>query len=114
MSPTIETTDLRHLLEVASVQGSRFHAEVFAQVSGIPLYETVRLLSDVPGRDEQLVMGLDPECSQEACCTPYQFRHVLIQRFLYDSLDSAQRTLWHRQIGELLETRGTRDDEFQQ
>lgn len=93
----------RLLLEVASVQGVVFTAEVIAWVAGVPLNEAVRILSSSLSKREQFVSLRGVFTYDADVVTDYQFTSVLLQRYLYDGLDDAERTHWHRTITDAME-----------
>ena len=96
---------LQDLLKVSSIEGEVFTAEVVAQVQGIDDREIVRLLSGTVDKQHRLVQGqgslrLDPGGQR---LSRYRFRHILFQRYLYDSLDEAERSYLHEAVGQVLE-----------
>lgn len=95
---------LRELLRVASVEGEEFSAEVIAHVMGQDRRELVRRLGRELEKRHQLVEALGTRREGPSRLSRYRFRHILIQHYLYDSLDEVERAYHHEAVGEALET----------
>ncbi len=98
-------TALQEVLKMACVEGEFFTAEVVAQVSAIDEPEIVRQLSSALDRQHRLVRGqgsrrLSPGGQR---LSQYRFRHILFQRYLYNSLDDVERIYRHEAVGNALE-----------
>ncbi len=93
------STPLQRLLQVASVEGEFFTAEVVARVLGSSEAETVRQLSELADRRHQLVRARGIQRLATERISRYQFGHVLFQRYLYQQLDVVDRGILHEQIG---------------
>jgi DNA-binding SARP family transcriptional activator len=94
---------LRNVLNVASVEGEAFTAEVIARVETASERETVRLLSDVLDRTYQLVSAQRTLRLEGQRLSRYRFRHTLFQRYLYNSLDPVEKEYLHQAVGTWLE-----------
>src|SRR6266545_3689711 len=94
---------LRELLQVASVEGEEFTAEVVARVVGADEHEVVRQLSHELDQTHQLVQALGIRRVGALRLSRYRFRHILIQRYLYGSLDEVVRAYQHEAVGHALE-----------
>ncbi|MFN2133390.1 MAG: ATP-binding protein [Anaerolineae bacterium] len=95
--------ELRDTLTVGSVEGEEFTAEVIARVRAVEERGLVRRLSTELDRQHHLVVsqgirrvGLQPLSS-------YRFRHNLFQKYLYDTLDAAEKAYLHQDVGIALE-----------
>jgi predicted ATPase len=95
--------ELQENLTVGSVEGEEFTAEVIARVRAIDERGLVRRLSNELDRQHHLVvsqgirrLGLQP-------LSAYRFRHNLFQKYLYNSLDAAQKAYLHEDVGNVLE-----------
>jgi len=79
------------VLLTASVEGEEFTAEVLARVSKADNQQMVRLLNTELDKRQQLVgvQGIQQVDGRQL--SRYRFRHILFQRYLYQSLDDAQR-----------------------
>lgn len=88
----------RELLWVASVEGEEFSAEVAAQVLGLDAGEALRRLSGRLDRTHHLVRATGVRLAGGRRLSRYRFRHFLIQRYLYRSLDAAERAHWHERV----------------
>ena len=94
---------LRNMLAAASMEGERFTAEVVAQVQGLDERDVIHWLSAELDRKHQLVTAHDIRRMGEVRLSHYRFRHILFQRYLYNSLDDVERTVYHEEIGNALE-----------
>jgi DNA-binding SARP family transcriptional activator len=94
---------LRELLQVASVEGEEFTAEVVARVVGADQHEVVRWLSRELDQAHHLVRALGVRRDDGVRLSRYRFQHILIQRYLYSSLDDVERVYQHEAVGHALE-----------
>ena len=81
----------KRTLNIAAVIGSRFNAELLADVRSDPA------LADLV--DAELIEGLDP------VGTEYAFRHPLIRAVAYESQLKSERAQLHRQLAAVIERR---------
>ena len=95
--------ELRQTLTVASVEGEDFTAQVVARVRGISERDLVRRLSQELGQRHRLLQELGTARVGEQRVSRYCFRHNLFQKYLYNSLDEAQRAYLHEDVGQTLE-----------
>jgi predicted ATPase len=79
----------KRTLNIAAVIGSRFNAELLADVRSDPA------LADLV--DAELIEGLDP------VSTEYAFRHPLIRAVAYESQLKSERAQLHRQLAAAIE-----------
>ncbi|MBL7202377.1 MAG: hypothetical protein ISS56_19760 [Anaerolineae bacterium] len=96
----------RALLQAAAVQGEQFAAEVAARVLGWGGEEAaVRRLSGPLRTRHRLVeaVSLDRLPSSGQRLSRYRFRHALLQRSAYGSLDAVARAWLHEATGRALE-----------
>ena len=96
---------LRETLQVASVEGDTFTAEVVARVRGAAASEIVGQLSGELDQRHRLVVS---EASQPVGpgggrASRYRFRHILLQAYAYDGLDEVERVYLHEAVGNALE-----------
>jgi predicted ATPase len=98
---------LRETLQVASVEGETFTAEVVAQVQGVSEREVVRQLSGELDRWHRLVVSVGSHRSLPGGqqTSRYRFRHILFQEYVYQGLDEAERAYLHKAVGDALEQR---------
>jgi predicted ATPase len=90
-------------LRVASVEGENFTAEVVAQILETDDRKLVHSLSTDLDRRHRLVHALALQHVDSRRLSSYRFRHNLIQRYLYDSLDAVERGYLHEDVGNALE-----------
>jgi tetratricopeptide (TPR) repeat protein len=95
--------DLRQILEVGSVEGEEFTAEVTAEVLSVEEGMLVRQLSDQLDRTHRLVAATQSLRLDGQRISRYRFQNHLFQTFLYDSLDNVERTFFHERVGLTLE-----------
>jgi predicted ATPase len=94
---------LRQILDVASVEGEEFSAEVVARVQALTDRESVQRLSDELQEKHRLVIDLGLVQIAAVRLSLYRFAHNLFQQYLYGSLDDAERAYLHRDVGQVLE-----------
>jgi adenylate cyclase len=96
---------LRETLQVASIEGETFTAEVVAQVRGVAASEMVAQLSGELDRRHRLVVseGSQPMSPGGGRASRYRFRHIMFQAYAYGGLDKAERAYLHEAVGNALE-----------
>ena len=94
---------LQEALRAASVEGETFTAEVVARVQEAKEGEMVARFSDELDRRHRLVSAQGVLRTGDQRLSQYRFRHILFQKYLYDSLDSVKRTRLHEEVGTALE-----------
>lgn len=95
---------LQAALRTASVEGEVFTAEVTARVQGSPESEFLGRLSSELDRKHRLVRAHSIQRVDGQLLSSYRFRHTLVQRYLYNSLNEVERVHLHDQVGSLLES----------
>ncbi len=95
--------ELRETLTVGSVEGEQFTAEVIARVRKVDERAVVGRLSNQLDRQHHLVVSQGLRRLGRQLLSSYRFRHNVFQKYLYDSLDAAQRTYLHEDVGNVLE-----------
>jgi predicted ATPase/DNA-binding CsgD family transcriptional regulator len=104
---------LQALLQVASVEGEDFTAEVIARALQRDSHEVVRHLSQELDKTHRIVQSLGLRTEGGIRLSRYRFRHILMQRYLYNSLDEAERAYLNEAIGQAIEEiYGPRSDQF--
>ncbi|MCA9943994.1 MAG: AAA family ATPase [Anaerolineales bacterium] len=93
---------LQQLLEIASVQGNGFNAEIVAQVGQRPLSDTIHALSNNLARQHNLIQPLGRQQIEGHALPCYRFRHSLFQQYFYNSLDPVERAHLHQHTAEAL------------
>ncbi len=96
-------TRLQEALKVASVEGEAFTAELVARVQMVDEREMVRQLSGALDKQHRLVRGQGSRRLDTQRLSHYRFRHILFQRYLYNSLDDVERDYLHEAVGNELE-----------
>jgi predicted ATPase len=94
---------LQAALRVASVEGEVFTAEVVAWVRSADEGGVVGRLSGELDRRHRLVRAQGIQRIDGQRLSHYRFRHILFQRYLYNSLDEVERAHLHEAVGNSLE-----------
>ena len=97
------TEPLQAVLRAASVEGETFTAEAVARVERADERQMVTRLSGELDRSHRLVRAQTILRVDNQRLSRYRFRHILFQRYLYDSLDPVERAHLHEDIGTVLE-----------
>jgi predicted ATPase len=95
--------NLREILTFASVEGEEFTAEVVARLQELETRKLIRFLSSELDKRHHLVSAKGIRQLEKLHLSIYLFRHILYQRFLYNSLDEVERTQLHAEVGQILE-----------
>lgn len=95
--------ELKEVLEVASVEGEEFATETVARALGTDERLTMRQISGVLDRKHLLVRALDVRQVGSVRLSRYRFRHILIQRYLYNSMDAVEKVYQHEAVARALE-----------
>jgi predicted ATPase len=96
--------ELREVLNIASVQGESFAAEVIAAVRGVNTRQLIGLLTSDGDRRHRLVRELGLQEFGDARLSLFGFRHQLFQKYLYDQLGVAERIYLHGDVGNAVES----------
>jgi DNA-binding SARP family transcriptional activator/tetratricopeptide (TPR) repeat protein len=94
---------LQAILRTASVQGEIFTAEVVARVQARQEAEILNHLSNELDRNHRLVHAQSIQRVNGQFLSSYRFRHILVQKFMYSSMDEVERVHLHEQTGNILE-----------
>jgi predicted ATPase/DNA-binding SARP family transcriptional activator len=94
---------LRDALRVACVEGETFTAEVLTRVIGIEPQEILGRFSEELDKRHHLVRAQSIQRLQGQLVSRYRFRHIISQKYLYNSLDPVERVHLHEQVGYILE-----------
>jgi DNA-binding SARP family transcriptional activator/predicted ATPase len=93
---------LKAALRTASVEGEVFTAEILARVQSTDTREMVMTLSGQLDRRHHLVRAQGMQQAGDRRLSRYRFRHILFQRYLYNSLDAVERSHLHNEVGTAL------------
>jgi predicted ATPase/DNA-binding SARP family transcriptional activator len=94
---------LNEILNIASVEGEEFSAEVIARVLNRDEIEIVRQLSQDLDKKHRLVEARGIVHVGQQRLSIYRFRHRLFQKFIYEDLDLVERSHLHQKVGDNLE-----------
>lgn len=97
--------ELRRDLEVASVQGDTFTAELVAEIRHAPAHAVARRVNTLTVTPHALVEPAGVERVGDARTDRYRFRHALIRQYLHDHLPEPDRAALHEAAGRFLATR---------
>lgn len=95
--------DLVEALQVGSVEGATFTAEVVARVLGVDARQLARRLSGAGEREHQLIEGVELARVGDRRLARFRFRHDLFHRYLYAGLSGLDRAMLHEEVGAALE-----------
>ena len=95
--------NLQKILQVASVEGEDFLAEVIAQVENSDEWATIQQLSGILDKQHHLVNSKARRRLGAQRLSFYRFRHILFQHYLYNSLDKVELAFLHEMVGNSLE-----------
>jgi predicted ATPase len=102
---------LQVALRAASVEGDVFTAEVVARVNHTDERELLGFLSNELNKQHRLVRAESIQRVDDQLLSYYRFRHTLVQKYLYNSLDEVERVHLHELVGTTLEKlHGTEQD----
>lgn len=96
--------EARRDLEVASVQGESFLAQIVAEARGASSADVLLRIGALAEPPHALVGFVGSERLGEQRVERYRFRHALIRQFLYDHLVAPDRAALHRATGEAMAT----------
>ena len=97
-------TDLRKILDAASVEGDEFTAQVVAQICGIEERELLERLSDELEQGWHLIAASRSVTYRQKRLYMYRFKHALIRMYIYEHLSTVERELLHQDIALFLES----------
>jgi predicted ATPase len=95
--------DHQELLQVASIQGEEFSAEVVARVQNLADRDVIWQLSRELQRRHRLVDAVGVLQQGRVRLARYAFAHSLFQQYLYNSLTEAERVYLHTEVAQVLE-----------
>jgi predicted ATPase/DNA-binding XRE family transcriptional regulator len=93
----------RELLNVASVEGEGFIAEIVANVLGLDLATVLELFTHDLGQQHHMIQEQGQQHVRSLSLNRFQFRHMLIQDHLYNRLIPEEKRRLHRRLAEELE-----------
>lgn len=96
-------SELREMIDVASVEGEEFTAEVLTTVKGFDESEIIRQLSQNLDKQHMLVEASGIKRIGQQRLSIYRFRHNLFQKYVYENLDRVERSFLHEKVGYGLE-----------
>ncbi len=95
--------ELREILDMASVEGEEFTAELVARVLGTDERKVVKALSGELDKRHRLVKAVGIRRTDGQRLSQYRFRNLLFRRYLYEGLDEVERSYHHEEVGSALE-----------
>ena len=93
----------RELLNIASVEGEGFTAELVANVVGLDVGTTLKSFTRELGQHRHLIQEQGHIHVRSLDLNRFQFRHMLIQEYLYSQLLPGEKRRLHRRMAEELE-----------
>ncbi|MFN8597913.1 MAG: AAA family ATPase [Anaerolineae bacterium] len=95
---------LLNLLQVASVEGEDFTADVISAVLHIDENQTAEMLVGELAKRQRLIRERGEIEIGRRLLARYQFSHALFQHYVYQSLSAHERRQLHQQVAQALET----------
>lgn len=96
-------SDLRDMLNIASVEGETFTAQVIARLQDVSERELLKALTQEIDHRHQLIAEDSSDRVGTTRISRFRFRHHMFQKYLYDSLGEGERELMHEDIALALE-----------
>ncbi len=93
--------ELYETLNLASVEGETFTAELIASIKERNLWEVIKTLSVLDKKHHLIKFQEFVEIGGKRL-SRYRFRHQLFQHYLYQQLDEVERNLLHSRLGSVL------------
>lgn len=97
------TENMRNILLIASIEGEEFTAEVVIRQLNIDEKELIGILSSELEKRHQLVSAKGIKTLFNQRISLYTFRHIMFQKYLYNTLDEVERVHLHEQVGKIIE-----------
>ncbi|MEM7346695.1 MAG: protein kinase, partial [Chloroflexota bacterium] len=94
---------LKEILQIASIQGGSFVAEIVAKVLQQSEREIVRQLSGDLNKQHHLVEVIGSQRLGQQRLSQYRFQHILFQTYLYNDMDEVERSYLHEEVALILE-----------
>jgi DNA-binding SARP family transcriptional activator len=94
----------RSLLEVASVAGNPFIAQVVGGIENLSPRELFQILNRICASKHRLVSELDDITINSSNFSRYKFNHPMFRQYLYQSISRGERQLLHKEVGNALES----------
>ena len=95
--------NMRDILLIACIQGEEFTAEVTARYLKIDEKELLRILSGELEKLHQLVSAKGIKTLAKKRISLYIFRHIMFQKYLYNTLDKIERINLHEEVAKIIE-----------
>lgn len=95
----------RQILQVASVEGDLFTAEVAADVLSLEPRQAIGELADLVDPSRGLIQSAGTRRLASGRLSHYQFRHHLVRQHIYQSIDPGQRAYLHEDVAASLTQR---------
>jgi len=95
---------MREMLTIASVEGYEFTAQVIAEETGMEERTILRLLSNVLGREQDLVREVSEERIGNRVLSRFRFTNVCYQEHIYNNIGMGEKRWLHGEIAQTLES----------
>jgi len=92
----------RELLDIASVEGEGFTAEIIANILGLDLAAVLKSFTHDLGQQHHMIQEQGQLHVRSLSLNRFQFHHMLIQEYLYSRLIPGERRRLHRRVAEEL------------
>ena len=95
---------LQRILSIASIEGENFTAEIIAEIENLSKLQTINLLSEQLSKQHNLIKAHQIKLVAGNNLSIYRFRHILIQKFIYNQLDQIELRDLHERVGTTMES----------
>lgn len=91
------------MLQIASVQGYEFLAQVIASLTGKSERDVLEVLSKYLDRQHNLIVEIGEEIVGSTTISRFRFTNIFYQEHIYHNMGSGVRRIRHREVAEALE-----------
>lgn len=96
--------ELRQILDIASIEGQNFTAQVIMHFLELSEFELLRILSAELGKKHNLVSEIQEVPVGSTVLSNYRFVNATFHQYIYNDMSLGQRRLRHKEVAETLET----------
>ncbi len=96
--------ELRQIIDIASIEGQNFTAQVIMHFLELSEFELLRILSAELGKKHNLVSEVQEVPIGSTVLSNYRFVNATFHQYIYNDMSLGQRRLRHKEVAETLET----------
>lgn len=95
--------ELQHILDIASIEGQNFTAQVIMNFLEISEYDLLKILSAELEKKHHLVAEVSEALVGLNVVSNYRFVNTTFHQYIYNSMSLGQRRIRHKEVAETLE-----------